>query len=47
MLDEEKDGELECDEIIASFKNIFQLEFTARKWAIVIKNIDFAHDGSI
>lgn len=47
VLDEEKDGELEPDELIKAFKDIYQLELQPRQWANVIKNVDFQLDGNI
>jgi len=36
LLDEEKDGELEPEEMQNSFRSIFQLELTESKWCNVI-----------
>jgi Ca2+-binding EF-hand superfamily protein len=46
-LDEEKDGELEPEEMISAFKTIFGLECTPRKWQSMMKMIDFHADGNI
>jgi Ca2+-binding EF-hand superfamily protein len=47
VLDEEKDGELEPEEMQNAFLSLFQLELSPTKWSLVIKNVDFQQDGNI
>ena len=47
LLDEEKDGELEPEEMQNAFRSIFQLELSTYKWQTVIGNVDFQRDGNV
>lgn len=47
LLDEEKDGELEPEEMQNAFRTLFQLELSDKKWQVVIKNVDFQQDGNV
>ena len=47
VLDEEKDGELEFDEIMGSFKRHFNLDHPKNEWKKVLRQMDSSRDGVI